>query len=64
MVERPGRLLEKQALLDAIWRGAVVEENTLSRTISGLRQLLGDGAGRTRYIETVSGVEAIDSCNP
>jgi TolB-like protein len=56
MVERPGRLLEKQTLLDAIWGGVVVEENTLSRTISGLRHLLGDGADRNRYIETVSGV--------
>jgi TolB-like protein len=56
MVERPGRLLEKQALMDAVWKGAVVEENTLSRTISNLRQLLGERAGEHRYIETVSGL--------
>src|SRR5262245_35314906 len=56
MVERPGRLLEKTALLDAVWKGAVVEENTLSRTISTLRQLLSEGAGGKSYIETVSGV--------
>jgi TolB-like protein len=56
MVERPGRLLEKQALLDAVWKGTVVEENTLSRTISALRQVLGERAGEPRYIETVSGL--------
>jgi TolB-like protein len=56
MVERPGRLLEKQSLLDAIWKGTVVEENTLSRTVSALRQLLGDGTSDLRFIETVSGV--------
>ena len=56
MVERPGRLLEKQALLDAVWKGAVVEENTLSRTISALRQILGERTGEHRYIETVSGL--------
>ena len=56
MVERPGRLLEKQALLDAVWKGAVVEENTLSRTISALRQVLGERTGQLRYIETVSGL--------
>jgi TolB-like protein len=56
MVERPGRLLEKQALLDAVWKGSVVEENTLSRTISTLRQVLGERAGQLRYIETVSGL--------
>ncbi|HET8697920.1 MAG TPA: winged helix-turn-helix domain-containing protein [Gammaproteobacteria bacterium] len=56
MVERPGRLLEKSALLDAVWKGAVVEENTLSRTVSTLRQILGDGADGKQFIETVSGV--------
>jgi TolB-like protein len=56
MVERPGRLIEKQALFDAVWKGVVVEENTLSRTISTLRQTLGERAGDKRYIETVSGL--------
>ncbi len=56
MVERPGRLLEKQALMDAVWQGAVVEENTLSRTISNLRSLLGERGGEHRCIETVSGL--------
>jgi adenylate cyclase len=56
MVERPGRLLEKHALLDAVWKGSIVEENTLSRTISALRQLLGERPGEHRYIETVSGL--------
>ena len=45
LAERPGRLVEKQALIDAVWRGSVVEENTLSRTISNLRQLLGERGG-------------------
>jgi TolB-like protein len=56
MLERPGRLLEKQALMEAVWKGAVVEENTLSRTVSALRGLLGERGGERRYIETVSGV--------
>jgi len=56
MAERPGRLLEKQVLMDAVWKGAVVEENTLSRTVSNLRQLLGEGTGERRYIDTVSGL--------
>jgi TolB-like protein len=56
MVERPGRLIEKQALFDAVWKGVVVEENTLSRTVSTLRQTLGERAGDRRYIETVSGL--------
>ncbi|HVY64123.1 MAG TPA: winged helix-turn-helix domain-containing protein, partial [Gammaproteobacteria bacterium] len=56
MAERPGRLLEKQALLDAVWKDAVVEENTLSRTVSNLRQALGERGSEHRFIETVSGL--------
>jgi TolB-like protein len=56
MLERPGRLLEKQAIMDVVWKGAVVEENTLSRTVSTLRKILGERDGESLYIETVSGI--------
>lgn len=56
LVARPGRLVEKQALLDEVWAGLVVEENTLSRTISALRRALGERAGDNRFIATVPGV--------
>jgi hypothetical protein len=45
--------VEKQALLDGVWKGAVVEENTLSRTISALREALGE-RGRERVAEEVA----------
>ena len=41
LTERPGQLLTKQALMDLVWPGLVVEENNLATQISGLRKLLG-----------------------
>src|SRR5215475_15690751 len=53
LVEQPGRLLEKDELLKAVWRDTVVEEANLSANISILRKALGDGENGLRYTETV-----------
>ena len=37
-VEHAGELLDKDALLAALWPGLVVEENSLSQAISSLRR--------------------------
>jgi TolB-like protein/tetratricopeptide (TPR) repeat protein len=39
---RPGELLDKRALIGALWPGLVVEENNLSQLVSALRRALGD----------------------
>jgi len=51
MVERCGRLLEKDELMKLVWPGIFVEEANLSYTISLIRKALGDGEGQ--FIETV-----------
>lgn len=53
MVENAGQLLDKDRLLAVLWPGLVVEENSLSQCISGLRKALGDDAQRPRFIQTV-----------
>lgn len=53
LVEHPGELLDKETLFGALWPGLVVEENSLSQTISGLRRALGDEPQDSRYIQTV-----------
>ena len=53
LVERPGQLLDKNELMDALWPGLVVEENNLSQAISALRRALGDESQDSRYIQTV-----------
>ena len=55
MVERPGQLLDKGAVLKAVWPDTVVEEGNLSRCIFDLRRALGDTASEHRFIATVPG---------
>lgn len=55
LVERPGQLVEKKALMDALWPHVVVEEGNLTQTIHTLRRVLGERAGEHRYIATVPG---------
>jgi TolB-like protein/DNA-binding winged helix-turn-helix (wHTH) protein/tetratricopeptide (TPR) repeat protein len=55
LVERPGQLIEKRALIEALWPNVVVEDGNLSQTIHALRRVLGEKAGEHRYIATVPG---------
>lgn len=54
LVQNAGRLLPKQDLLDRVWSGVAVEEGSLTRGISSLRQVLGSTADGQDYIQTVS----------
>ena len=53
LVDRPGRLVEKQALMAALWPDATVEEGNLASTVSALRKALGDDGDEQRVIATV-----------
>ena len=55
LVEHPGELVKKSALLDSVWPGIVVEESSLAQAISTLRQALGETPGEHRYIVTETG---------
>ena len=55
LVERAGELVDKSALMRAIWPNAVVEENNLNQCILTLRRALGETAGERRFILTVPG---------
>jgi TolB-like protein/DNA-binding winged helix-turn-helix (wHTH) protein/Flp pilus assembly protein TadD len=54
-LEHRGQLLEKGALMAAIWPKVVVEENNLTQHISALRRLLGESRDDHRFIVTVPG---------
>ena len=53
LAENNGHTLTKDELMDRIWPGTVVEENSLTRSISILRKTLGDASGNGSYIHTV-----------
>ena len=55
LVERPGVLVDKQALLEAVWPHVVVEENNLNKAISTLRQVFGETRDEHRFIVTEPG---------
>ena len=52
LVRRPGRLVTKDELLDAVWKQRFISESVLKSVVSRLRTLLGDAAKQPSYIET------------
>jgi DNA-binding winged helix-turn-helix (wHTH) protein/Tfp pilus assembly protein PilF len=53
LVRRPGQLVTKRELLDAVWPDAFVEEGILTVHMSALRKALNDLVQPPRVIETV-----------
>src|SRR5215831_11662318 len=53
LAERPGQLITKRELLDAVWGEVEVTESVLNRSIAELRTALGDSFKAPRLIETV-----------
>jgi TolB-like protein/Flp pilus assembly protein TadD len=54
LVENAGRVIDKDELLKQVWRGAFIEEGSLTRTISVLRKALASGSDSREYIATIS----------
>jgi len=52
LINHRGRLVEKNELLDAVWKDTFVTPNSLTRVIARLRRALGDDAKEAKYIET------------
>jgi class 3 adenylate cyclase/predicted ATPase len=53
LVERPGALVSKDALIEAAWPGQAIEESNLTVQIAALRRVLGEAPGGDRWIETM-----------
>jgi len=53
LIERQGRLVEKEALMKEVWPDTVVEEGNLAKNIWALRKALGDRTDEGTYIQTV-----------
>jgi DNA-binding winged helix-turn-helix (wHTH) protein/TolB-like protein/Flp pilus assembly protein TadD len=51
LAENPGRLIRKQELIDKVWHGGVVTDDTIVQSVGELRRALGDAG--TRIIRTV-----------
>ena len=55
LVEHPNQLIDKQALMKAVWPNVIVEENNLNQNILIVRRALGETPGEHRFIVTVPG---------
>lgn len=53
LASRPGDLVSKDELINAVWAGLNITDTSLSVAISALRSALGDSAQEPRFIETV-----------
>jgi len=54
LARRPGHLMTKGALLDAVWGHRFLTDSVLKSAISNVRAALQDDPRQPRYIETVS----------
>src|SRR5215469_8326148 len=55
LLSHPGELLSKQAIMQAVWPGVVIEERNLTVQISALRRVLEDGPTDRSCIQTQAG---------
>ena len=55
LVEHAGEVVERSALLEAVWPNVTVVDNSVSQTISVLRRALGDDPVAPRFVVTVPG---------
>jgi DNA-binding winged helix-turn-helix (wHTH) protein/Tol biopolymer transport system component len=53
LIERAGRVVDKDELSHAVWGEIVVGDDTLAQHISTVRRVLGDDANRPQFIATV-----------
>jgi DNA-binding winged helix-turn-helix (wHTH) protein len=52
LVERPGQLVTKKEILDALWPDCHVGDCVLKQCIAEIRKILGDEADMPRFVET------------
>lgn len=66
LAERPGALVTREELLDAVWPEVAVTPDTLTKSIGELRVALGDDSRQPRFIETVHrrGFRFLDTPRP
>jgi adenylate cyclase len=55
LVERPGDLVTRAEIIDAVWPGTAVEDSNLNVQVAALRRILDDGRAEGSCIQTVPG---------
>ncbi len=55
LLEKPGVVVGRDALMEQIWDGRIVSDTTISTAIKSARKALGDTGHDQKYIRTVRG---------
>ena len=55
LLAQPGKVVEKQDLIETVWGRSPVSEANLTQSVFALRKILGEKANESRYIVTVPG---------
>src|SRR5467141_1646562 len=55
LVERPGDLVSRDEIIEAVWPGTVVEDSNLNVQVAALRRIIDDGRAEGSCIQTVAG---------
>jgi len=65
-MENANKVVTRDLILSAIWKGKVVNHDSLAVAISHLRKALGDDSRAPQYIKTLPGIgyQFIASCHP
>ena len=56
LAERPGEVVPRESIREAVWGSTIVGKDSLSRTILDLRKAFGDNPQNPLFIETIRGV--------
>ena len=54
LASHAGQVVTREQLMARLWPGLVMGEDSLARTVSKLRQALGDDAKAPQYVETIA----------
>jgi adenylate cyclase len=55
LIDRPGDLVSRAEIMDAVWPGTVVEDSNINVQVAALRRILDDERAESSCIRTVSG---------
>ncbi len=54
-IDNTDRVISRDELIEAVWKGRIVSDTTISGAIKGLRQALGDSGKKQQFIKTIHG---------
>lgn len=55
MLEHPGRLVDKDALIASVWGGRIVSDAAIATAVKAVRRVLGDDGTEPAWLKTVRG---------